>query len=81
MQPDLFFNQNDVVLIWINIKEVNFLLFLPMSFLFVARFLLNNSYHIRKLLLLPLKSILELKRLSELDIEYPYISINIIIYE
>jgi hypothetical protein len=59
MQPDLFFNQNDVVLILINIKEVNFLLFLSMSFPFVARFLLNNSYHIKKLLLLPLKSILE----------------------
>jgi hypothetical protein len=59
MQPDLFFNQNDIVLILINIKEVNFLLFLSMSFPFVASFLLNNSYHIRKLLLLPLKSILE----------------------
>jgi hypothetical protein len=35
--------------------------------------LLNNPHHTRKPLLLPLGVLVELRKLLELDVEYPYI--------
>jgi hypothetical protein len=59
--------------LWTNNNKANFLLLSPISFPFIARILLNNPYHIRKPLLLPLRVVIELRKLLKLVVGYPFI--------